>query len=293
MSKKRFARKLGVVVAFSLLLGMGNVPNVSSAKAMESDQSFEMLQDWYNDYKVNGNEAVTGNEAVVGDEAGDQTITNHAYYYLGRSIYYVTKRTKTKVKVESVSIGYRAKRQISDGSYIYGFVTCGHGIRNSVDSRVYGSEYNAEKNRGVIGWRYISRYDGKVDASFVNMKSGHTIKTQTKGNVTITSSLKTVKAGEKVCMCGGVSGTVKNVEVVVADKDGVPVNDFGRGITYFDNLIETRSMGQAGDSGSIVYYAQTGKPRIVGIYVAGDDYGYFGFVVPVQAINKELKVKPY
>ena len=286
MSKNKFARKLGLVVALSLLVGLGSVPNVSSAKAAEKDASFEMLQDWYEDYKVNGN------EAVAGEDDGDQRVTNHAYYYLGRQIYYVTKRTKTNVKTESVSIGYRAKRKCYDGSYIYGFVTCGHGIRDSVDSRIYASVSNAKNNKSIIGWRYISCYNGKVDASFVHMNSGHSIKNQTKGNDYISSAMISVKKGDKVCMCGGVSGTVKHIDVVVADKDGVPVYELGKNkYTYFDNLIETKKMGTLGDSGSIVYYDESGSKRIVGIYVAGDSL--FGFVVPVKAINKELNVIPY
>ena len=291
MSKNKFAKKLGVVVALSLLLGLGDVPNVSSAKALEKDQSFEMLKDWYEDYKVNGNEVVTGDETVVGDE--ELNVTNHAYYYLGRSIYYVTKRTKTTAKVETISIGYRAKRRIAGDNYINGFVTCGHGIRNSVDSRVYISKSNAENNKNVIGWRYDWCYDGNVDASFVQLNTGHTIKSQTRHNAYISSAMKTVKENDKVCLCGGVSGTLENLNVVVADKDGVLVKELGVGKKEFNNLIEIKCQAQPGDSGAIVYCYESGSKRIVGIYVAGDDNVPLGFVVPVKAINKKLKVTPY
>lgn len=293
MSKKRLGKKLGVVVALSLLLGLGNVPNVSSAKALENDKSFEMLKDWYEDYKVNGNEVVVGNEAVTGDESGDQKATNYLYYNLGRSVYYVESRTKTQVITKSVSIGYRARYRRKDGSYYFGFVTCAHGTRDAVDAYIYATDYAAKNNGQPIGRRYFSVYNGKIDAAFVWVNSSSTISAKTCGKDVISAKIKTVSKGDKVCMCGGVSGTMRGLEVIDTNKCGVMIKDRGRGEREFNNLIEIKCQGLPGDSGAVVYCQESGNKRIVGIYVAQDDYYPLGFVVPAQEINKVLGLTTY
>lgn len=290
MSKKRLGKKLGVVVALSLLLGLGNVPNVSSAKAAEKDASFEMLQDWYEDYKVNGNEVVTGDETETGGAVNHAAIA----FYIGEPIFVVTERSRTNVNVDIVSIGYRAQRKRKYGDYYYGFVTCGHCVRDSWDSMVYANLTEAKKGTGAIGYILQSVYDGEVDASFVSMAYGYRVERKTKKGTWVYSNVQKVKPGDKVSMCGGMSGNIKNRKILAVDTFNRSIYDPTRGVyTMFDGLMTTEKMGKAGDSGSAVYYMNSGKPYIVGIYIGADSRYGIGYVVPAGKINKRLNVTPY
>ena len=290
MSKKRLGKKLGVVVALSLLLGLGNVPNVSSAKALENDKSFEMLKDWYEDYKVNGNEVVTGDETETGGAVNHAAVT----FYTGDVIFVVTERSRTNVAVDKVSIGYRAKKQRKYGDYYYGFVTCGHCIRDSWDSRVYGNLTNAKNGTGPIGYILQSVYNGEVDASFVRMADGYRVERKTKKGTWVYPNVQKVKPGDKVSMCGGMSGNITNKKILAVDTFNRSIYDTTREeYRMFDGLMTTEKMGKAGDSGSAVYYMSSGKPYIVGIYIGADSRYGIGYVVPAGKINKALGVTPY
>lgn len=286
MKFKKNKQKIFAVLAISVALIL---PNSYSLVKSAKPSSAEILQDWYENYSTTEN--ISENRY---DSNNNGITVQQSSYRAGRGIRVVLTRTKTNVTTAQVSVGYRARKKLPSGRYLEGFVTCAHDVKRAKDGKVYGNKTDAKNNVNVLGTRYNYMYSGTIgiDASFVVLASGNSMKRETKDGVSLSSSIKKVKAGDKVTMCGTISDTVtREVKEV---NPFLPASIYDKEkceYVWFDNLIKTDSLGTEGDSGAVVYTYSGGKNKIVGINIAGDDR--YSYIVPAKTINKQLGLETY
>jgi hypothetical protein len=71
--------------------------------------------------------------------------------------YMQLQKSGNTIEYAGASMGYRVYRTTRAGRH-YGFVTCGHSVRRSVDNKIYhGTDFGI-----VIGVRRISKYSGST-----------------------------------------------------------------------------------------------------------------------------------
>ena len=273
MSKKVWKRIVAVLLVFALIWGGFGLSSYKPQK--QKIAGIDLLCDWYDEYKINGSE-----ESEIKDVDGivrEQATT----YYLGSGVMYATKRSGGKLGgFYAVSIGYRAKRK-SDGKK--GFVTCAHGVKDSIDKYIYTTSGTK------IGKIEKSVLNSTCDASFVSVLSGATISNKTNGKsayVTVTSSVVTVKKGDKIAMCGMSSGLVGGKKVLDTSARGYV------GGVYTTGMIKTEPMSKNGDSGAPVFKVVNGTVKLVGIIKGGDGVN-MSYVIKAGTINSKLGITPY
>lgn len=219
------------------------------------------------------------------EEKAEETVT----YRAGRAIYVVTT-DGTNYYVSQTSIGYRAYME-QNGNTLYGFVTCGHGIQDSVDKKVYADSQCTRE----IGRIIEARCDGTVDASFVQFTNNHMMSLQvaysdTSGNdinpdvIKKSSLVKSLPAGYRVYKVGATTyrttGTVQSTNYS-ATVSGIKCT----------NMIKTTYMTKNGDSGGLMYYYDGQYNIIVGI-VKGGNSSYSLFTKASVIVNN-MKYYPY
>lgn len=92
----------------------------------------------------------------------------------GQAIYVITKKEGITIYYSRLSIGYRAYLKTSNGNK-YGFTSCGHAIRTSIDNKVYTDT----TFQTVLGTIKTWQYGDSVDASFIELSSGNNFVTTT------------------------------------------------------------------------------------------------------------------
>lgn len=195
----------------------------------------------------------------------------------GRAIYVIKEESGNTRKVSRLSMGYRAYRQLQGSSNIaYGFASCAHGIKESIDKNVYMGT-NCEKVLGTIS---VTKYSGSVDASFIKIAPGHSVGTTVKyadssggtSNPDIIAEyiyMTNVAQGKTIFKVG--STTYKTVGEVLDTNYSHTVN----GVT-FNNLTTTTAYVRGGDSGGIVYTSYDSKHIPCGLVKAyGTDYSVY------------------
>lgn len=274
MSYIRGKQKTALLIVFALIFGLFCNRSVLAEGNRKGSRSAELLRSWYTEYQAEGNRTEvdpTGSAGVYGACAS---------YKEGTPIWVVAGVYNRRLSVRRVSIGYRAYK-IFNGNRANGFVTVGHGVREARDNYVY----RTSGGTGTIGRIEICRFNDSVDASFIAMVNQNSMTQETPNGIKISSSVYTVKKGNRVSMYGGVSGYKKNVEVC-----GVGIESAYDGITM-KNTIVTELMSVKGDSGSPVFYFDGGTARLVGIVVADDSESTA--VEPESKIRSAIGAVPY
>lgn len=284
MKRKLFQKGASALLMLTIASGAFMKTSEASVVTKNMSKSAQLLENWYENYQV------YGNSFEEGDNLGGDIVYSQAQtYYCGRKIWVITARKNSNITAYNVSIGYRARRTLSNGKEQKGFVTCAHVLRSSVDKKVYTSK----TCKTAIGTIEKTCYGGSRDFAFVKTNSASTISPKTRdGSTTLGPYVTSVSKGDKVNMCGGVSGTLKNKEVTNTSASAYLLDPVTCDSTYFSGLIATKPMSKAGDSGGVVYkLTSTGKPYIVGIVIAGDTEK--SYVMKESAIRSSLNAVPY
>lgn len=261
------------MLAFTLVLGLFGTMSVLKA---ERADSLDLLKEWYSEYSVTGNTGEDVNPDV------DGIVRQQRTYYLGSTVWVVLGVKNRRLQCSRVSIGYRAYK-VFHGNRANGFVTVAHDVKDSSDNYLYRTSGRTDQVGRIEAWKY----DSSADVSFISVNSQkNTVSTKTVDGVTISPTIKTIKAGDKVSTCGGVSGTVKNKIVYDASRSATVSG------LYMTDLIRTACMSKGGDSGAPVYYYNGSKYLLVGIIVGGDlrDYTY---VEKAANLKSKFGVTPY
>ena len=185
----------------------------------------------------------------------------------GQAVYYIVAREGGEISEGRVSVGYRAYRKLSDGTKQYGFVTCGHGIQDAVDKKVYSSNSFRWEIGKVTANGRETRSLNKTDASFVKLTGKHTASNQvmysdSKG--TKTNGSKLVNGGLLYCFPQGMtvyivgSKTYKTVGTVEKTKYSDYLRDeYGDVYEINDGVFQvkcsTYKKNREGDSGGLIY----------------------------------------
>ena len=189
-------------------------------------------------------------------------------------------------------MGYRAYRNTSESvtGFQNGFVTCGHGVIDSVDKKIYSSSSFST----VIGTVEASMYSGSVDASFVKKNSGVAIDTSVQydknGGTSNTDSIATYEYMESVAKGSTVNkvgaATYKTSAKVISTNYTVTTSG-----TKFTNTTKTEKFGESGDSGGIVYRYYNSKYVPAGIMKASNES--YSFYVKASEILKYMDIYAY
>ncbi len=233
------------------------------------------------------------NDNLVFQEAG-ATGQDSTSYKPGQRIRVITARDGSTVTYSLLSIGYRAYRSTSSGTE-YGFATCGHGIKNSLDGNVYSS------SGAVVGTISAWRYSGSVDASFVKLSSGNSITIttmysdedgSTSGGDSIVPNyyMTSVAKGSTVYKVGATTYRT-SAEVTNTNYDFTPSDT---GVT-FTNLTKTKSFCEGGDSGGMVYMYYNGGYKPAGIIKGMGGWWLWSYSVYVKAseVVSAMSIYPY
>lgn len=233
------------------------------------------------------------NDNLVFQEAG-ATGQDSTSYKPGQRIQVITNRDGSKVTYSLLSIGYRAFRSTSSGTE-YGFATCGHGIKNSLDGNVYSS------SGAVVGTISAWRYSGSVDASFVKLSSGNSITMttmysdedgSTSGGDSIVPNyyMTSVAKGSTVYKVGATTYRT-SAEVTNTNYDFTPSDT---GVT-FTNLTKTKSFTDSGDSGGMVYMYYNGGYKPAGLVKGSGGWWLWSYSVYVKAseVVSAMSIYPY
>lgn len=208
-----------------------------------------------------------------------------AVFKPGRALYSILSS-----RVIRTSMGYRALWKPKDKA-VYGFTSCAHGIQDSIDKKIY----MGVKCEKVMGTVRTKKYSGSVDASFIQIASGHSVGTTVKysdsigGTVnpdTIASNIymTSVREGSLVYRIG--STTFKTVGVITDTDYKTTING-----TTFINMTKTTNPIKQGDSGGIVYTYYDSKYVPCGIIKGfGTD---FSFYIKASRVAETIHVYPY
>lgn len=266
--------KRGVVLALVLMLTVALSGFTPAGFGAKKEKGLEKLLKWYDAYQVNGSD-----ESFSKDEDG--IVREYATHKLGSSVSIIVGRSGASMTWSSVSIGYRAYK-VYYGNRANGFVSCGHGMKDSVDNSVYKSAFSSNR----IGRVEETVYNSTCDASFVSVSSGSVSNTtNVNGGVTLTPEVVSVSNGDKVSMCGAKSGLVSNKKVINNNKT---ITISGIKCT---GMIQVEKMSVDGDSGAPVYKNVGGKYKIVGIIRGGGSS--YSYVTKASVINSTLGTKAY
>lgn len=211
-------------------------------------------------------------------------------YKAGKEIVVITGSDATYIYSSTVSIGYRAYMEVN-GETRYGFVTCGHGIKDSINGFVYDNS----QFKTVIGEIVVSRCDGTLDASFVELINGHKMSlvvnysdstgTETNGDAIKKGSLiSSIASGNRVYKVG--STTYKTSGIILSTNYSETIDGL-----KCTNLIKTTNIAKKGDSGGLVYYNDGQYNVILGI-IRGANSTYSYHVKAYEIANK-MKIYPY
>lgn len=186
------------------------------------------------------------------------------------------------------SIGYRAYKTAMSGATKYGFVTCAHGIKDSVDGYVYTTSYS------LLGRIDYWQYEGSADASFVELMNGNTFTMMTMysdqygsttGGTFIESNsyVSYAAAGSTVHKVGSTtyktSGEIESTSFDCTD----------HGIT-FTNLTRASFDVAKGDSGGIVYIYSGGGYKPIGIASAEVTLEILWFTIEESLYTKASEI---
>lgn len=185
------------------------------------------------------------------------------------------------------TIGYRVK----SGSVV-GFVTCGHVVKR-ITAPVY---YSDNMGRVQIGSCVKFINNGDMDAAFCQLtNTAYTISNQTAFGSQLSTSLRTLKVGDDVCMDGRSTnhrtyGVVEATNISVSFKD----NETGGYTPLYKGLTQTDYECNDGDSGGVVYSYDY---KTVGMHEGGA-YSllankYIGYYWPASTVNSKLGVARY
>ena len=177
----------------------------------------------------------------------------------------------TSGTIVGMSVGYRAKRQITATTYEYGFITAGHGTKGN------GNVYNTSLEKiGTVTGRI---FNAMADMSFVKMDNNVTVYNM------IANQTGTVNGGyitppkDTIIYKSGYAGKVSGGKVVLPSCDDYAPS----GVNIRDVIISENTGVKQGDSGGIVYvHNSNGTNTIVGI-VSGTYYG--SYLATVKASN--------
>ena len=217
-----------------------------------------------------------------------------ATYRPGKAVYIIKSINGSSITYSRLSIGYRAYQDSSSGR-IYGFVTCGHGIKDSINGRVYSDASLSNIIGNIVDWRY----SGSLDAAFVEMTDENYIGTTTyysdaSGSTSGGDKLKsnayvsTAPAGTTVYKVGSTtyktSGIIKNTNYTVTISG-----------TTFTNLTKASNLVESGDSGGLVYTYVGGNYVAIGVVKGncGSGIGSYSFYVKAYEIGRIMNVYPY
>jgi len=221
-------------------------------------------------------------------------------YYPGRKIFILVRNSKGIIEPSWMSIGFRCKRTVSSGTTQYGYVTCGHGCKDSVDGYIYVKMSDAENSTNPKGKICDPTYLGSVDASYIK-RLNKEIKIASRtyydasggrnGDKLKTNAYMGVLAeGRVVYKCGAktykTSGTISD-NYYKTTMNGVS----------FINLVKVEpKFCEKGDSGGIVYTYANGEYWPCGIIKgcpAKEELNVYGFYVKASEIAHYLNVQPY
>lgn len=219
---------------------------------------------------------------------------DEASYKPGRALYVITAQSGTNITYSRLSMGYRAYKTSSSGTK-YGFATCGHGIKEAINSNVYSSTAFTTIIGTIIDWKY----SGSVDASFIEVSSGNSIDTtaqysNSSGSTSSGDSIATyyymtnIPKGSTVYKVG--STTYRTSAEVTNTNYTFTVSG-----TTFTNLTKTDEFSDSGDSGGLVYMHFNDQYVPAGLIKGSGGIWLWSYSVYVKAteVVNDMSVYPY
>ncbi|MBO4695855.1 MAG: hypothetical protein J5643_01085 [Lachnospiraceae bacterium] len=266
-------QKAALLIVFSMIAGLLCHYSSLTDRDAKGSRSVDLLRNWYKVYQTEGNPIAADAAGPGGEYSGCDSLNP------GSQIWVIKGVKNRRMVACRVSIGYRAYK-VFNGVRANGFVTVGHGVREARDSYVYRTSGGS----GIIGRIEVCKYSNQADASFISLLNQNTVTQKTPNGISISSNVYKVKNHDRVCMYGGVSGYIPNVEVCGfedAEYDGITLKD----------TIVTELMSVKGDSGSPVFYKSGSTYRLVGIVVADNDISTA--IEPESRIRSAIGAIPY
>ena len=223
---------------------------------------------------------------------------NAETYYPGQKIYVRAPNDKGDIVPTGLSIGFRCKRTISSGTIQKGYVTCGHGCKDSEDGYVYVDYGNAANKTNPKGKIFDATFSGSVDASYIKrlskeIKIGSKTCYDAAGNkygdaIKRDSYMGGIPQGRVVYKCGATtyktSGTVSHNTY----------NSILDGVVFRNRVRVEGEFSKKGDSGGIVYTYANNEYVPCGIISSGARYApYFSVFVKASEIAYYLNVQPF
>lgn len=219
-----------------------------------------------------------------------EKIEEYDTYKAGRGIFVITGLDETYMYTSRLSIGYRAYTEIN-GETMYGFVSCAHGIQDSINGIVYSDLEDMTE----IGEIMITRYDGSFDVSFVQLINNNKMSlmvnysdssgTETNADVIKKGSLvSSIPSGYYVYKVG--STTYRTIGNIISTNYSSTV-----GGIKCTNMIKTTAMAESGDSGGLLYFKDDKYNIILGIVRGGSSSRTL--YTKASAIASSMKIYPY
>lgn len=181
--------------------------------------------------------------------------------------------------LSGLSIGCRAWRLLSDGSYEYGFITAAHG--NDIGNKFYLTDINDENN--YIGYVSDRTKNGNTDASFVALVNASKFKLSnsvsfTSEELSSGSYISSDFKGLTCAVAGATSNRLIFGRVTVDSCEKIYVEETVNLAPLVINkypmhgLLECAmfTAAEAGDSGGLVFAKTAGKTCVIGFVTASD-----------------------
>ena len=178
----------------------------------------------------------------------------------------------------------------------YGYVTCGHGCKDSIDKRIYASSKTGAEAKGII---CDPTYSGSVDASYIKRvnkeikigaKTFYDASGGRNGDKLKTNVYKRGLAQNTVVYKCGVT-TYKTSSCVSSQRFTKTLN----GVKFINLTKVNSAFCQGGDSGGIVYTYQDNEYWPCGIVKGhgGSGADGYAFFFKASEIANVLNVEPY
>ncbi len=186
--------------------------------------------------------------------------------------------------------------EILNGKTQYGYVTCGHGCKDSIDKRIYASSKTGAEAKGII---CDPTYSGSVDASYIKRvnkeikigaKTFYDASGGRNGDKLKTNVYKRGLAQNTVVYKCGVT-TYKTSSCVSSQRFTKTLN----GVKFINLTKVNSAFCQGGDSGGIVYTYQDNEYWPCGIVKGhgGSGADGYAFFFKASEIANVLNVEPY
>lgn len=241
-------------------------------------------------------------KVVFNNEATKATASSATTWYSGEAIHIYDRDNGTWSRC---SIGFRAKKLSTSGSYMYGFVTAGHAcntgnqvffMQSPIDEALIGIVVFSKVN-STVDAAFVGLYDGVAEMANKAYYSNSSGSALNKDQISTSVYFTSVAVGRTLVKNG--STTYRTTGAVQSNSYDASINYGSTSITVSD-CIKAGYDADPGDSGGIVYslYADGDTEYlVVGIHIAATNnflgIGDHSIVMKITTILDELSISLY